>query len=112
MIIDGENIRMTRGDTEPLIVSCETDSGELRPFVNGDIVTLTVAWPYGNSVLVKRVDSFTEEGCAVFTLEPEDTGTLQPYTYRYDIQLTAEDVGVKTIIGPSDFVVEGDITRE
>ena len=41
MIINGTAIRMIRGDTEVLTVSCEQEDGTPRPFVDGDTVYLT-----------------------------------------------------------------------
>ena len=107
MIINGTAIRMIRGDTEVLTVSCEQEDGTPRPFVDGDTVYLTVS-----SVLKKQVTAFTEDGAAVFYLSHEETNDIPASRYKYDVQLTAKDGTVTTIIPPSDFVLEGDVTRE
>ena len=43
MTINGNDIRMIRGDTEQLVVTCQLSDGTERPFEDGDTVTLTVA---------------------------------------------------------------------
>lgn len=112
MVINGTDIYMIRGDTEQLTISCQTDAGEPRPFVSGDRVQLTVAWRAGGEpVLAKTVEEF-DDGTAVIRLSHADTNLLQATEYRYDIQLTAADGSVATIIPPSKFVVEGDVTRD
>ena len=109
MIIKGNSLIMTRGDTEPLTVSCPS-----KPFVDGDIVELTVrkAAGFGPALIRKKVTQFTEEGKAQFEFEPADTGKLDFGTYSYDVQVTYADIGVKTIIKPSDFVLDKENTYE
>ena len=74
MTINGNDIRMIRGDTEQLVVTCQLSDGTERPF--------------------------------------EDTNDLTPGEYAYDVQLTAKDGTVATIIPPARFVLEGDVTRD
>ena len=113
MIINGTDIHMIRGDTEQLTISCRTADGQSRPFVSGDKVQLTVAWRSGGEpVLAKTIEDFTPDGTAVILLSHTDTNLLQATEYRYDVQLTAVDGAVVTIIPPSKFVVEGDVTRD
>ncbi len=111
MTINGNDIRMIRGDTEQLVVTCQLSDGTERPFEDGDTVTLTVAWPMGREVLQKTVTSF-REGTAFVLLNHEDTNDLTPGEYAYDVQLTAKDGTVATIIPPARFVLEGDVTRD
>lgn len=105
MKIKGRSITMTRGDNEVLIVSlCN------RQFQEGDVVELTVRLSagYGPSVIHKTVTDFTKkgaEGKAVFEFVPKDTQHLQFDTYSYDVQATFHDIGVKTIVRPSNFTI-------
>ena len=108
MTINGNDIRMIRGDTEQLVVTCQLSDGTERPFEEGDVVAFTVAWPLGETVLQKTVTSFVE-GAAVIH---EDTNELTPGEYAYDVQLTARDGTVATIIPPARFALEGDVTRD
>lgn len=110
MTIDKNGLRMLRGDTEQLSVSCQWEDGTPRPFEDGDRVTFTVAWSRG-VVLQKTVTSF-QDGVAVFVLSHADTNDLTPGEYSYDVQLTARDGTVKTILPPARFVLEEDVTRD
>ena len=89
----------------------QLSDGTERPFEEGDTVTLTVAWAMGPEVLQKTVTSF-QEGAAFVLLNHEDTNDLTPGEYAYDVQLTAKDGMVATIIPPARFVLEGDVTRD
>ena len=111
MTINGNDIRMIRGDTEQLVVTCQLSDGTERPFEEGDTITLTVAWPRGPEVLQKRVTSFPE-GAADILIAHADTNELIPAEYDYDVQLTAKDGTVATIIPPAKFILEGDVTRD
>lgn len=108
MKIIGNEIRLTRGDDETLTVSVDE-----KPFVAGDKVELTVREMagYGEVLIHKTVTEFTD-GKAVFHFSPEDTGPLKFGKYSYDCQVTFADIGVKTIIRPSPFVVEVENTYE
>ena len=103
MIIRENNIEMTRGDTEELTVYVPS-----KAFVAGDIIELTIRkTPAAKLIFLhKTVSDFTEkEGKAVFHFEPEDTASIPWGKYSYDIQATFADIGVKTIIKPSAFVL-------
>ncbi len=95
-------LTMTRGDDECLTVSCPD-----RPFRAGDVVELTVRRyaGQGEALIHKRVEEFTEAGKALVLFTPEDTAGLGFGTYSYDVQVTFTDLGVKTIVPPSEFVV-------
>lgn len=101
MTINGTDITMTRGDTEHLKVTCPE-----RPFGPGDMVELTVreVEAYGPVLLHKRVTEFTD-GAALIAFAPEDTAGLPFCEASYDVQATFTDLGVKTIVKPSRFVI-------
>lgn len=102
MRIEGTALYMTRGDTEALTVSCPN-----RPFSKGDIVEMTVRQfeGFGDVLLYKKVSSFTEDGKAEIYIAPQDTDALMFGSYSYDVQVTFTDLGVKTVVKPSLFVV-------
>lgn len=66
---------------------------------------------HGTGGAAKTVTSF-QEGAAFVLLNHEDTNDLTPGEYAYDVQLTAKDGMVATIIPPARFVLEGDVTRD
>ena len=85
--------------------------GAVVALLLGGGAVLTVAWAMGPEVLQKTVTSF-QEGAAFVLLNHEDTNDLTPGEYAYDVQLTAKDGMVATIIPPARFVLEGDVTRD
>ena len=117
MRIDANNhIRMTRGDSETLTVTCEQ-----RPFVEGDILELTMreSKTYPEKVLEKKVSIFEDgkavieaDACAVIVFNPEDTSGLKFKEYVYDIQLTQADGTVTTIVKPAAFTIEFEVTYD
>ena len=112
MNIQGSNLSMIRGDTETLLISCQTQEGLPRPFVQGDTVTLTVAEEIDLSpLLCKTVTTFTQDGAAQFDFTHTDTNDLLPGRYCYDVQLDTAQGEVKTIVPPSFFEIGGDVTR-
>jgi hypothetical protein len=113
MKIQGTNISMIRGDTEAIKVSCRDESGTDIPLVEGDIVYFTVKRSTNTEekILQKIVTEFTE-GVALITIFPEDTKELKTGIYYYDIQLNRANGQVKTIIPPSKFTINEEVTYE
>ncbi len=113
MKIQGTNISMIRGDSEAIKVSCRDESGADIPLVEGDIVYFTVkrSTHTEEKILQKIVTEFTE-GVALITIFPKDTRELRTITYWYDIQLNRANGLVKTIIPPSKFIINAEVTYE
>lgn len=110
-VIDND-IYMTRGDTLTVTVTCIKD-GNPYELIEGDIIYLTVKDSvYTEDIIIqKKVTEFTK-GKAIIEIEPNDTNDLSYGKYKYDIQLTFSDGKVKTIITPSDFNIEGEVTYD
>lgn len=113
MKIQGTNISMIRGDTEAIKVSCRDESGTDIPLVEGDIVYFTVKRSTNTEekTLQKIITEFTD-GVALITIFPEDTKELKTGIYYYDIQLNRANGQVKTIIPPSKFTINAEVTYE
>ena len=113
MKIDGTNISMIRGDSESITVSCLNAAGNPIPLVAGDIIYLTVKSSIATEVKIfqKEIITFTD-GKAIIEILPSDTKTLQFIPLVYDVQLTKANGVVTTIIPPSKFVIEGEVTYE
>lgn len=92
---------ITRGDDKTFVVSVAQ-----KPFTSGDSVTMTVRQRagQGEALITKTVTTFYD-GKAVIDFVPADTEELAFGTYSYDVEATYQDVGVKTVITPSDFVI-------
>lgn len=114
MIINGTDLKMVRGDTEVLTVSCKDEAGMALSFVAGDEIYLTVKNHINDKTYVfqKKVTNFTE-GAAVITIDPIDTQNMRisPNSV-YDIQwFKALDSSVRTIVLPSKFILIEDVTE-
>lgn len=107
MTVNGTNLSMVRGDSESITVRCSA-----APFETGDTVTMTVRPDVDSSiVLQKSVTEFDDDGAAVIAIDPADTEGLDMDTdYVYDIQVVRSDGTVTTIIKPSTFTVEEEVT--
>lgn len=97
----GNDLYMSRGDDERVIVLCPA-----RPFEDGDNVTITIRTKpgCGDIVLCRTVSSFVD-GAAYIPILPEDTNNLAFGAYSYDVQVRFHDYGTKTIIKPAAFVI-------
>lgn len=113
MRIQGTNISMIRGDSEGIKVSCKDESGANVPLVKGDIVyfTVKISTNTEEKALQKIVTEFTE-GAALITIYPKDTRELRTGVYYYDIQLNRANGQVKTIVPPSQFTINAEVTYD
>ena len=75
------HIKMTRGDSEAITVSCEQ-----QPFETGDKVTFTVRKSKKDPTkfIQRDVEKFTD-GKALIAIEPSDTAGMEFDNYIYDI---------------------------
>jgi len=108
MTVSGTDLAMTRGDTELIIVTCTA-----APFSAGDTVTLTLRADdvYGAIALQKTITEFEEDGSAYIPILPGDTASLEmDGDYVYDVQVIRADGTVTTIIKPSKFEIEEEVT--
>lgn len=107
-IDSNNNIRMTRGDSESITVSCEQ-----WPFENGDEIRLTVRKSKHNSekVMEKRVTEFVD-GKAIIEIQPADTSHMEFRDYIYDIQMKRADGTVKTIVKPATFTISLEVSYD
>lgn len=113
MKISGSNISMIRGDSETISVSCQDTLGDPIPLVTGDKIYFTVKDNVNTEIkiLQKVIENFVD-GVAYIDILPSDTKQLKYKEYVYDIQLTLADQTITTIIPPSKFKIEGEVTYE
>lgn len=97
-------IEMTRGDTLSLHIDLTDDTGEPYTLKEGDQLTFTVKkTTRDEKVLIQKTGQDV-------LIEPEDTEPLKYGTYKYDAQLTLANGWVTTVIKPSDFVIQDEVT--
>lgn len=113
MKIIGTAISMTRGDSESISISCQDELGVKIDLVTGDKIYLTIKKSINTTekILQKIVTEF-QNGIAFISILPVDTSLLKYGEYVYDIQLTRGDNTVTTIIEPSTFTLNGEVTYE
>lgn len=111
MKIQGTNLSMIRGDTESIVVSCIKDN---RPYIeDGDIIYFTVKKSVKTEEkLLQKIITIFKDDKALIEIEPQDTKELKYGKYVYDIQLTKFNGEVKTLVHPSNFEIEGEVTYE
>lgn len=111
MRVQGTNLIMTRGDSENIAISCEVDG---KQFIeDGDTVYFTIKKSTRTKEkLFQKVITVFSNNNAIVEFRPEDTKDLPYGSYRYDIQVTKSNGVVKTIVKPSSFVIEEEVTYE
>lgn len=98
------NIAMTRGDSESITVTCSV------PFTSGDTVYFTVREDAESGIVLQKVITEFADGRAIIPILPEDTEPLDFGTYLYDIQVTRAGGVVTTLIIPSRFKLNEEVT--
>lgn len=115
MRIDGTNLSMIRGDSESITVSCKDgDTGAQIVLENNlDTIYFTVKLNTAVSTYIfqKRITEF-DQGSAIIEIDHADTKGLPYKVYKYDIQWIDRFGKITTIIPPSLFAVEPEVTFE
>lgn len=113
MTINDFNISMIRGNSETIEITCLDASDTLIDFVTGDTVYFSIKDHIisSNYILQKIITTFTN-GIAFVILAPSDTNGLKCKNYVYDVQLKTSTGIVNTIIPPSQFSLEVEVTDE
>lgn len=116
MTVDETNLSMIRGDTESITVSItdEETSEHIDLITGNDTVYFTIKLNthVETKVLQKILTEFDIDGNAIIEINHEDTASLPYKTYRYDIQWVDSSGRVRTIIAPSLFTLEPEVTFE
>ena len=114
MIIEGTNVKMTRGDSEDFTVSCTSKATGLQlDFIEGDIVYFTVKDSvYTQEKRLQKVITSFVGGKAVISITPSDTKGLDFGQYVYDVQWSRPPQTVKTIVTKSNFIIGPEVTYE
>lgn len=107
------NLTLTRGDSASYVISAAHADGSVRPFAEGDKVYFTVkSSTTTDTIKLQRVIESFDEGRATVYITPEDKDALGYGKWVYDVQLTAADGSVFTIIKPSIFEITSEVTFE
>jgi len=111
--IIGTNISMVRGDSESITIFLKDSFDNSLSFEDGDTLFFTVKDNINTEkITLQKIITTFEDGAAIIRIDPEDTKGLRFKDYVYDIQLNRADGYVKTIIPPSKFTIEGEVTYD
>lgn len=112
LYVDGNNIKLTRGDTAYLQVPIENKlpDGSTVPYelAANDTLTMTMRATYDSEVCFQKV----LKGSNTFHILPEDTCGCKFGKYKYDVQLTMANGDVFTVVEPTCFQVLPEVTCE
>lgn len=115
MRVNHTDIYMTRGDSETFNVSLFDKELDLpRQLIEGeDTVYFTVktSTQTETKIIDKVVTNFNDDGEAIINIDHNDTKDLKYGEYVYDVQVIMNGL-VKTVIKPSKFVIEEEVTYE
>jgi hypothetical protein len=112
MKIEGTNLSMIRGDSETITIKVKSD-GVYVDLEFGDTIYFTVKLNTSvETKLIQKIITAFDAGIAVIDIEPEDTKLLAPKSYKYDIQWVTAAGRVTTIIPPSIFTIEPEVTYD
>lgn len=108
LYINGNTIRMTRGDTAYLTFPLKTSTGEEYTMQTDDVLTFSVKETIEDDEYILQ-KSIT--GSNTIHIEPQDTTYLSIGKYEYDIQLNMASGDVFTPIEVSTFELLPEVTR-
>ena len=116
VIVDGNNVTMTRGDTFIAQIEMKDKNGVVYSPMQGDVIRFTLRDPKMNNKKTKYYDSdplvtkIVPNNTLLLRLDPADTKNLGFGEYVYFVELTYANGVVDTFIAESSFVLtpEGD----
>jgi len=103
---------MTRGSTHTFEVRLFGPDGSDYEPLKGDVLRFGVKYEdgFGNYLLMKQTQQL-EGGIAWFVLNPEDTMTMEPGRYYFDIGLQSGEMYLP-VVPYSAFILEPNITSK
>lgn len=105
--IVGRKIILTRGDSAELSIKVIKKDGSLYTMNPSDKLILTIKkHTLDNTPLLQK----EVVGTTVIMLNPEDTKTLEFGRHVYDVQLTAHNGSIYTVVPSSEFVIAEEVT--
>ena len=108
LYIEGNTIRLTRGDTAYLTVPIITELNEEYVMTSGDTMSFSVKRKEGDDeYLFQKVVA----GSNTIHIEPSDTHDLAFGKYKYDVQVDLANGDVFTVIEPNTFEIMKEVTH-
>lgn len=115
MKVDGTNLSMIRGDSESITVAINDEMGDniiLKSIEDTIYLTIKLNTTVEEKVLQKVINTFNPDGAARIEFTHDETKNLPYRSYKYDIQWVDKNGKVRTLVAPSLFTIEPEITFE
>lgn len=96
-------LTLTRGDSAALKLKVRDARNKPLTLADGDSATLTIKKTIYDE---EPVLSLAMDADGQFVFKPEDTASLEPGNYCYDVQVILSTGHVYTVISPALFVLE------
>ena len=98
-------ITLTRGDDAQLVINITDSTGAVRDMFTDDLLTMTVRDKI-NGTLLFQITTNTN----TLTILPTHTKDIEFGSYIYDVQLRTFDGKTYTVIIPSSFILDKEVT--
>ena len=99
LIIDGNAITLTRGDSLPLEVTLKNKDGTEYEPIAGDVIRFAISKGYKGQANYTLIYKQTiDPATLAFTMPADETGKLDYITYNYDVEVTHPGGLVDTFI--------------
>jgi hypothetical protein len=105
--IEGNTIKLTRGDTAYLTVPIKSATGEEYALQNGDTLVMSVKKTVNDAKYA--LQKLAVNGNTIH-IEPADTAQLEFGKYKYDLQLNKANGDVYTLIEVDTFEILQEVT--
>lgn len=104
--LENNVISFPRGDTFSFVIEITTEDGLPYELKENDKLVFSVKKTSKQKefLIKKEIDS-----SLTVTLNHEDTSNLPFGTYVYDVQLTSDVYGTKTLIEPTNFILRDEV---
>lgn len=104
--VDGNNIRMIRGDSGVFNISITDINGRNVELTDSDVLTFTLRrTPRSPTIVLQK--TITD---GTLTINPSDTQDMPFGSYVYDVELKRADGYTDTIIPPHEFLLLEEVT--
>ena len=107
LYINGDTIKLTRGDTAYLHIPLVTTDADYVMNANDTLTFSVKKTTRDTDYIFQKVVT----GNNVFHIQPSDTSELAFGKYIYDVELNTTDGDVFTVIPPSTFEVLSEVTH-
>lgn len=108
LIIEGNNITLTRGDSLPLTLTLTKNNEPYTPAA-GDVIRFAISKGYNGQAGYKLMyQAEIDKATLAFVIPAEETSKLEYLTYNYDVELTDASGLVDTFIS-GELTITGEV---